>query len=208
MRISKLIKNKIFVISFFITIISYIVSLTVIQWILSQHPPSSFGLFSRPDSTKLIPSYNDIVIIWIASKQTVAGQSNFEWLTTITLTSFLLLILLAFISSINISLAGQLNIAKKTATCGAFTSIAGLSLATSAISACPACGTAATFTIVQAIMVGLTGSAIGASTLFVNISNAILISAIIINLILTYVLLRKIKKEEILNIKWKPIIKK
>jgi len=207
MKIKDVIKRRSFVFTFVTIILSYIGSLIIIQWAISGNPPSSFGFLSQPSSAKLIPNYNDIVIFWFGANYSIADVSGFEWLIIINITTFLLLLLLAFTGALNFSLTSIAKSSKSGIACSTFTGIAGLSLITSAISACPSCGTATAFVMAQALVVATTGTTISFSALFTGLSNAIFIVGIIINVIFIFIQIRRINKQKKNNIPWKPIIK-
>ncbi|HLI45911.1 MAG TPA: hypothetical protein VKU94_01815 [Geobacterales bacterium] len=207
MRYARLLRSKLFIFTFIAIVLSYILSLILIQWLISGNPPSSFGLLYAPSSTKFLPNYDDFVILWIGSQYSIAGVSGFEWLVIIDATTFILLLILAFTGAFNFALTNYAKISKSGAACGTFTGIAGLSLITSAISACPSCGTATAFVMAQAVIVAVTGYTVSFSALFTSVSNAIFITGIVINLVLLFIQLRRINKQKNLNISWKPITK-
>ncbi len=190
MKLIDLIKTKRFLVYSSLVILSYIIILIVIQWIIAGTPPNGFGLLNKPESSKYA-NFEDFVIFWVKYEQVIEG-ANFEWYGILTLTTFSLLILLSFISAINLSLAKEVGKGKKGAACGTLTSTAGLALITTSVSACPACGTAAILSVSQALIFVATGSTLGISALFKFLTDLVIIIGIAINLLLFFILYRKI----------------
>lgn len=209
MKILEVIKQrkKTFTLAFLLTFFSYIILLVITQWIITGKAPSSLGVFSNPPGSEYA-NYKDFVILWIGSKHYVE-KYEFEWLTTINLLSFSLLIILSLTSALNFSLSSFLNSYKKGAACSVATSIAGLSFITPAISACPSCGTAIVSSIVQGIVFAATGTTLGVSALIVQLTSLALFIGILLNSVIFYYLLKKSRnnKENLID-KWRSKVQK
>lgn len=191
--------RQVFALVSVVVLVVNILSMVLVQWLVTGAAPNRVGAFSSPPYIT-----GEWSIVWVSSYYLANLNLPGEIFWVVYVTPQLMALMLAVSLTVGLLASeivflsrlsrGSCRLEKSISSAGSVLAVSGAASITSSAIACPSCGFTFFTTLASAAVASATGSALGVSSLAIDVAHYSLAAGLVANLLVLYLVSNKIAR--------------